>query len=519
MRSSSPTPLEESVSSQAPNFDLVTVPDILRYRALLEPERIGLIVDESTSISFAEWQRRSVSVACGLAALGCAPGSRVALLFSAADWIDYAVAYIAALSVGAAVVHVSARLPESELARRFEQCNVSGVIHSAGLAHPTVDWESTVAALDLGKTGPLDRVVRATDVADIGYTSGTTAGLPKPVLVTHGDYLTHRDPRKRREFEGSRYFMGTFPVGTGSSQGMVMFALSGAATVLVLSRFDPAHLCERIATLGVDNVMMTPGTAVELVNFDGASEYDLSSVKVLASGASVLGPAIAKRLASMFPNAKIMQYYASIESIPAMTVSIFDSARPDTVGKPNQGTELRIADEHGAPLPVGQVGEIWMKSLDHRRRYLDNAELNARVFVDGWIRMGDLGRVDEDGFLYLFDRSVDAIRSHAGMVSTIRVESVLYEHPGVREACVVGVPDHELGQVPVAAVVLRPGTTMVELRSFLAERLQPFEIPARFIIDRALPRGLIGKVLKRELRQWFVDAGSQEIRPESQQLW
>jgi acyl-CoA synthetase (AMP-forming)/AMP-acid ligase II len=476
-------------------------------------------VDGVQAISFGEWERRATSVAHGLLELGCAPGDRVALLFSAGDWIEYAIAYIAALRVGAAVVHVSPRLPFTELERRFRQCNVSTVVHSPGLEYPAVARESTVAALDRGLDQLLAVSVNSTDVADIGYTSGTTTGVAKPVLITHGDHLSHRDPRKRREFEGSRYFLGPFPVGTGSSQGMVMFALSGAATVLVLSRFDPAHICERIQTLAVDNVMMTPGTAIELTNFDQAGDYDLSSVRVLASGSSVLGPAIAKRLCVMFPNAKIMQYYASMESIPAMTVCIFDPARPDTVGRPNAGTELKIADERGVPVPTGEVGEIWLRSAHHRRRYVGDAELNAGVFVDGWIRMGDLGHTDGEGHLYLFDRSADAIRSRLGVVSTIRVESAMYEHPGVREACVVGVPDPELGQVVAAAVVLRPSTTLAELRGFLEQRLNPHELPARFVVDRTLARGLIGKVLKREVRKWFVESSTHENGPNSQQLW
>jgi acyl-CoA synthetase (AMP-forming)/AMP-acid ligase II len=418
---------------------------------------------------------------------------------------------------------VSERLPPFEIDRRLEQCHVSGIIHSRTVTPPATPpaacWTATVDRLDRGQTGPVGVEVRPSDVADIVYTAGTTTGVPKGVLVTHGDLMFNRDPRKRRDFEGSRYFLGPFPVGTGSSQGMVMFALSGAPIVLVLSRFGPEHICERIATLGIDNIMMTPGTAVDLVNSGLEQRYDLSSVRVLAAGASVLLPATAKRVMTMFPNAKIMQYYASLESIPGMTVSIFDPARPGTLGRPSHGTEIKIVDENGAPLPAGQVGEIWMRAPGHKRVYEGNPEGNAHVFTDGWVRMGDHGSVDEEGHLYLFDRATDVIRHGGTMVSSIRVESVIYEHPAVLEACVVGLPHPEFGQVAGAAVVLKTGTRLDELSAFLGARLPEHEVPRQFIVDEFLPRGLIGKVLKREVRKWFADGDGEEARRARRRLY
>jgi acyl-coenzyme A synthetase/AMP-(fatty) acid ligase len=186
---------------------------------------------------------------------------------------------------------------------------------------------------------------------------------------------------------------------------------------------------------------------------------------------------------------------------------VYDPHRPDSVGRA-AGGELVVRDQAGRPVPLGEVGEVWLRS-PYPRRYLDDDAASASTFQDGWVRMGDLGRLDGEGYLYLVDRDSDVIKSGADKVSTLQVEAALHEHPRVAEAAVVGVPHPVLGVVVAAAVVARPGTdpadlALERLRGFLLDRLARYEMPTHVLLLERLPRNAAGKVLKGELRELFT---------------
>ncbi|MDI5942531.1 AMP-binding protein, partial [Micromonospora sp. DH15] len=202
----------------------------------------------------------------------------------------------------------------------------------------------------------------------------------------------------------------------------------------------------------------------------------------------------------------IVNYYTSTEAAPAQTTMIWDPARRDAVGRP-VGGQLRVADADGNPLPPGTTGDVWLRAPYPRAYYRDDAA-NRATFRDGWVRMGDVGRIDADGYLYLTDRHQDVIKSGAFKVSSLEVEAALHEHPLVAEAAVVGVPHPVLGSAVAAAVVARPhadaaGLTLPALRAFLADRLADYQLPARLLLLAELPRNEGGKVLKRQLTGLF----------------
>lgn len=491
--------------------ELRGVADILTFRSNTQSERVALLVDGACPFTMGEWERCSNSMAHGLLELGCGRGERVGLLFGNDDWLEYAAAYVAALKVGAATVHVSNALPRSEIERRFDQCNVRWVIHSSRLEPPAREHVVAADQLHRRAEGPVTAEVEPTDLADIVYTAGTT-GAPKGVEVPHADHLHGFDPEQHRAYDESRYFLAPFPAGTSSSQNIVLFGLSGAPTVLLLSRLDPASICRLVERLGVDEMMVTPGMAVDLLGSDAARRYDLSSVRRVATGASAMPAALVERMTSVFPNAQFMQFYLSLESIPSMTAMAFDPERPGAVGLPAPGTEVAIRDEAGRELPAGEVGEIWMRTEGRTRRYAVVGADIPRTFVDGWVRMGDLGYLDEEGCLYFFDRVGDAIECGGRRLSTLRIENVLYRCPDVQEACVVGIPHSELGQAVGAAVVLERGASVAGLEAFAGARLEEDEVPVTILRERSLPRGLIGKVLKREVRKWFDPECGEEAR-------
>lgn len=213
-------------------------------------------------------------------------------------------------------------------------------------------------------------------------------------------------------------------------------------------------------------------------------------------------------------------YYTSTEAAPAQTIMIYDRARPAALGRPAFDGSLRIADEEGGPLPAGETGEVWMRSPAASRSYYGDEEASARAFRDGWVRMGDIGYVDADGYLYLVDRESDVVKTGAYKVSTLQVEAALYEHPEIAEAAVFGLPHPVLGSVLGAAVVARSGPASVpapvpgpgqglsasEVRAFLMDRLAWHELPERILVVDDLPRNQSGKVIKKELLTLLGDS-------------
>jgi len=478
-----------------------TFPGLLRDRAAREPDRVAIRVG-ADALTFGEWHDRAARVAAGL---DVRRGDRVGLLFDEHDWLDFAAAYVGVQAAGAVAMPISARKPGTEITRLLADFGAAGLIHGTGLdAH---GWPIETVVAD--RPGGVD--VGPGDLAQILFTSGTT-GRPKGVSATHANLTHGYHPRmRRRPLTHSKLFLHAFPLGTNAAQTMLFNALTAEPAALVLPRFDAGEFCALIEENRVGTAFLVPAMAIDLVASGALDRYDLSSVLLLGSTAAALPPEIAKTLAAAFENADIVNYYSSTEAAPAQTVMIFDPDRPAAVGQPADG-DLRITDADGHPLPSGETGEVWLRSPTTARTYFGDASATSAVFRDGWIRMGDLGRLDDEGYLYLVDRESDVIKSGAFKISTLRIEAELYTHPDVREAAVLGLPHPVLGSVPAAAVVLRKPVD--DLRAFAAARLARHEIPARWLILDALPRNDAGKVLKRALRDLF-DAPPEPAAPAS----
>lgn len=480
-----------------------TIPDLLRARSQEEPERAGISMDGTKSLTFGDWERRSNAVGGVLQqAKAVKRGQCIGLYFDNHEWIEYAVAYCAVLKAGAAAVHLGPRMAASEVQRRYDHCDVVGVIHGTASAPEGRGWRAEVAALESNPPATLRIEIGPHDLADILYTSGTT-GTPKGIRVSHGNHTFGREAQVQRIFERAGHFLGSFPTGTSSSQAMINFAFSGGPTVLVMSSFEAKRIFTLIEQFHVDNLMIAPATAIELINSGLDGSYDLSSVRMVSSGSTYISPATTRALTGIFPNAKVLTHYGSSEAVPGLVYAAFDPERPTSLGRPTPGTEIAICDETGARVPPGTVGEIWLRSSAPPRSYHKDPERNARVYTDGWTHTGDLGSLDEEGCLHLFDRAADAIRCNGQLVSSLQIEAVLYECPQILEASVFGVPHPAMGQAVAAAIVLKPGASLDDFRSFIESNLSEQQMPAVIRQFESLPRGLIWKVLKRELRSWF----------------
>jgi long-chain acyl-CoA synthetase len=500
-----------------------TVPDLLAWRRAAHPDQVAIEVHGHATLTFAEWEDRSGQVATALRLLGVARGDAVGLFFGARDWTGFAAAYCGVLRAGAVAVPLSDRLAGSQLGYALDHCGATLLIHG-DRATPPADAGARPVPLStlLGADDHDHPRARPAERAQILYTSGTT-GRPKGVAATHAN-LTLGAPTHLYQLTlaHSTRFVHTFPIGTNAGQTMLFNALTAKPRSVTLPRFSPARFARLIAAsppapdpapdgrgrrpvIGT-TVFLVPAMAIELLDSGALDGLDLGHVSLVGSTAAALPPAVAARLASAFPKATIVNYYSSTEAAPAQTVMIYDPARRAALGKPASG-DLMIADPDGDPLPAGEFGEVWLRAAVPRA-YVGDAEADRMTFRNGWVRMGDIGRLDADGYLYLADRSQDVIKSGAYKISTLEVEAALHEHPLVAEAAVVAVPHPVLGSSVAAVLVPRPSAPPDELalpalRGFLAGRLADYQLPARVLLVDRLPRNEGGKVLKRELADRF----------------
>ncbi len=476
-----------------------TVPGLLSWRRSLDADRAAIEVHGAPPLTFASWDIDSSRVAESLRRKGVRPGTVVGLVFSGRDWAAFATAYVGVQKAGAVAVPLHDELPPARIERLLHACGAQLVLMGADDVAELASGEvgaDDVAELASGEAGGDDS--RPEALAQILFTSGTS-GEPKGVAATHANLTTNAPAHPRRmALAHSDRFLHAFPIGTNAGQTMLLNSLTAKPSALVLPQFTPRRMAKLLPQVGT--VFMVPSMAVELLDSGALQGLDLGGVHLVGSTAAALPPAIALRLTQAFPNAAIVNYYTSTEAAPAQTSMMFDPARPDALGRPQAGS-IRITDDAAVPVPDGTIGHVWLRS-PYPRQYLGEA-----AFQDGWVRMGDVGRL-LDGFLYLSDRDSDIVKSGAHKVSTLEIEAALYEHPAVIDAAVIGLPHPVLGAQLAAVVVARSEFGLPAMRSFLAPRLADYQLPARLAVVDRLPRNDAGKVLKRELTGLFPSGGT-----------
>ncbi|WP_329286081.1 AMP-binding protein [Streptomyces sp. NBC_00691] len=490
-----------------------TVPELLDARATEHPDRLALQVVGGGELTYRRWREEALRAAAGLAAAGVEPHDRVVLRFSNTRWERYAVGFLAVQYAGGVPVPAREDLSEADTAALAALAEAGTVLTDGGPPAvpglPELRLDALLAAHPEPPDEPPHRVGPA-DPAQVIGTSGTT-GAPKCVVAAHGNLTAGLAayPR-RRAYAHSRHALHAFPIGTNAGQVMLLTALTAAPAVLSLPRFDAEQFGGAVERFGVGTAFLVPSMVIELVNAGTAERHDLRSLRLVNSSAAALPVPVAAALAAALPGATLVNTYTSAEASPAQISTVVDRRRPGSLGRPADPRDLRILGPDGLPLPTGQVGEVWLRQPGPPRGYVGDGGRSAQVFRDGWVRMGDVGRLDADGYLYLVDRESDVIKSGALKVSTLRIEEVLHEHPAVADAAALGLPHPVMGAVPVAVVVAGPGgLDPDELRMFLSARLSRPELPVRILLADDLPRNPSGKVVKHRLRPLF------DLPPES----
>ena len=335
------------------------------------------------------------------------------------------------------------------------------------------------------------------DLADIMYTSGTT-GRAKGVAVRHRN--THIIPNGEPPWTGQAWIHCS-PLSTFAGISFVYNPMKMGMRGLYLPRFDVPAWIEAVQRERPTCAFLVPAMVQLLVADERLAGADLSSITLLSIGSAPLPPNLHQAMAERLPGATVTNNYSMTEAGTAFTYLPPGelTRRPGSVGMPLPPTEIRIADGDGEPVPTGAVGEVLIKVGEHHREYYRDPQATAATWTGPWLRSGDLGRLDADGYLYIVGRAKDVVIRGGNNISATEVEHVLYEHEGVLEVAVIGIPHEVLGEDVAAFVVPRPGVRLDadELRRFCAERLADYKVPRALWFVAELPRNANGKVVKR----------------------
>jgi acyl-CoA synthetase (AMP-forming)/AMP-acid ligase II len=468
-------------------------------------------LDGGRDLTFAEWEDRSNRLARGLVAAGIGKGERVSLFLPSEEVLRWIVAYAAVHKAGAVAVPTNTRLSLPELRRILSHCEGAAVLTCADLAAAVASVRDDVPSIRLVATteeelyaddgSEFQVPVTGEDLCDIMYTSGTT-GSPKGVAVRHRNISLI--PNNEPNWTGSGW-MTSSPLFTFSGIAFVYNPMKLGMTGLFQAKFDAGRWLEYVEKERPGAAFIVPAMAQLIIAHSRFDEADLSSLGLCSLGSAPLAPDTLRRLQERLPNAAVSNGYGMTEAGPAYCSTPREEAgkHVGSVGRPVPPLLVRIVSESGDDLPAGDVGEVLISLPGRQREYYKDEAATAQTWAGGWLHSGDLGRLDEDGFLYIVGRKKEMIIRGGNNIYPTDVEAVLLEHPAVQEAAVVGVPHEVLGEDVAGFVVLRPSAegsvTPAELVDFCSQRLIGFKVPRRIEILSELPRNATGKVLKHQL--------------------
>ncbi len=469
---------------------------------------------DDTVISYRQLDELAARFAGLLRARGIEASDRVGIMLPNVP--QFAVAYYAALRVGAIVVPMNVLLKRREVGFYLSDSGASLLIAWHGFA----DAAQTGAA-DVGVDCLLvtpgafeDELTDAEPVAEVGpgggddtavilYTSGTT-GTPK------GAELTHRNLRRNVDVSVGLFSLDRSDVVLGALPLFHVFgqtcglnaAIAAGACLTLIPRFDPAKALEIIERDHVTVFEGVPTMYSALLHDPGAETADVSSLRVCASGGAALPVEVLKAFEARFGCA-VLEGYGLSETSPVATFNHLDRERlPGSIGTPVSGVELKLIDDDGAEVGAGEVGEIAVRGHNVMKGYWQRPEETAEAIdADGWFKTGDMARVDDQGRYFIVDRKKEMIIRGGYNVYPREIEEVLYEHPAVREAAVIGIPHPELGEEIAAVIALKPDAEAApeELRAHVKEQVAAYKYPRHVWIVDELPKGPTGKILKREI--------------------
>ena len=495
--------------------------DLLAHTVSRHPDREA-VVDGATRLTYRELHQASARVAAGFAADGITAGDRIVLFVT--NRHEFMIAFIATHVLGAIAVPVNVREERDGLAYVIDQCGAKAIVFDAGLAGRLPAPSSAAigvrryaiggecigaASFDaLGRSHPPIESIATPgedDTAVLLYTSGTT-GRPKGAMLTHlniiHSVLHYRYCMDIRDTDRSILAVPASHVTGLVAISLAMFLVGGC--VIMMREFKARPFLELAARERMTHTLVVPAIYNLLLRDPGFDSVDLSQWRIGGyGGAPMPGPTI-EALAKKLPGLVLQNAYGATETTSPVTVipAGEQALHLASVGRVVPCGDVRIMDDDGREVATGATGELWIGGPMIVPGYWDNAEATAHEFVGGYWKSGDIGSIDEEGYVYVFDRKKDMINRAGYKVYCAEVESVLSAHPDVVEAALVAQPDPVLGEKSRAFVVARSASPSGEaLRAYCAEHLADYKVPD-FVtfLDAPLPRNANGKVLKRQLR-------------------
>ncbi len=468
----------------------------------------------ATELTYAELDERSARLATLLRARGLEPGDRVGVMLP--NVLEFPIAYYGVLRAGGVVVPMNVLLKRREIAFYLEDSGARLLLAWQGFAEEArggaedagaepIEVEPASFAASLAEREPTADLAEtaADDTAVILYTSGTT-GKPKGAELTHANLHRNADISSRTTcgIAAGDVVFGGLPLFHSFGQTVSMNAsLMVGACLTLAPKFDPAEALATMQRDGVTHFYGVPTMFGALLHHPERESYDTSSLRTCITGGASMPVEVLRGFEDAF-GAIVLEGYGLSETSPVSSSNHPDKERkPGSIGTPLEGVEMKVVDEDDNEVPQGEVGEIVIRGHNIMKGYWRRPDATAEAMRGGWFHSGDMAKVDEEGYFYIVDRKKDLIIRGGYNVYPREVEEVLYEHPKIREAAVLGVPHDEWGEEIGAAVVLHDGERLdpEEVSAYVKERIAAYKYPRIVWFLDELPKGPTGKILKREI--------------------
>ena len=498
---------------------------LLEGAAIKVPEKI-FIQEGTQELTYQQINIQAQCFANVLVELGVKKGDKVACLLPNVAF--FSAFYYGVLKVGAVVVPLNVNTRAKELTSFLDDSGavvlvvwesvikeaLSGFAEASGCHHllmanyPESDLcpqpAKSVKQLMSKADNYFDTsLTKPEDSAIILYTSGTT-GRPKGVVLTHYNcfFFSQSFTRELCQLNCDDVMLMIPPISHMFGQILINMACFAQAKLIMVPKFETELFLKTVEKEQVTFSAGVPTMGSKLVNSSLVSQYDVSSLKSFMFGGATLHPELANKFASDF-QVQLSIAYGLTETLP-VTFSYYNQTTPaGTVGKATVGTQIRIVNpENYQDVMIGEEGEVWVRGPHLFKEYYQQPEATTKTFYDGWFRTGDLGKLDNNGYLFILDRLKDVIKTSGYLVVPNEVERVLYDHPDVAEVAVVGVPHQTLGEIIKAFVALKPNRSVKakELITHCKNNLASYKCPLSIIMKDELPKSASGKILRRALR-------------------
>ena len=526
--------------ADAIDFDrMKTLGDVARYHAEARPEETAFSF-EGRDTSFAAFDRHANQVANALIAAGLKTGDRIAYVGKNSDW--YFELLIGAAKAGVVTTPIGWRLAAPEIAYIVGDSDAKMVFvgpelidHVEAVAselscRPTViamedgsAYQTFETWRDMQPDSDPAKPVATSDIAIQLYTSGTT-GRPKGAMLTHDNLLAMRREASKTPLAWNQWgpedvSLVAMPVAHIGGTGWGLVGLLNGAKGVVAREFDPFKVLDYIEKDRVSKMFMVPAALQIVVRQPRAREVDYSRLSHILYGAAPIPLDLLRECMEVFGCGFVQQYgmtetTGTVVYLPPEDHDPAGNKRMRAAGLPMPGVEIKVVDEAGASVPANTVGEVAVRSRANMAGYWKLGDATAKTIdADGWLRTGDAGYLDEDGYLFIHDRVKDMIISGGENIYPAEVESAVYGHPHVAEVAVIGVPDEKWGEAVKAVVASKPGVTPdpEAIIAFARTRIAHFKAPKSVDFVAALPRNASGKILRRELRAPYWEGRERQV--------